>query len=253
MNAIIIAAGSGKRISKDVESTPKSLINVNGKSIINYQIEILRKLGIQDIIIITGKFNEKFDIKNVNYVHDTKHEQHDILGSLMEAKKFLKNDILIMYSDIIFESKILEQILNFNSDISVAIDLDWEKNYLNRSDHPKSEAENVLLDSNNNILQIKKNIENKNLKIGEFLGIMKFSNDGCEIFLKKYDDVLKKSNTSFHDAPSISKAYLTDMIQELIDCKIKVDPIFISGKWYEIDTLQDLKNAEKKLSNYSFK
>ena len=84
MNAIIIAAGSGKRISKDVESIPKSLINVNGKPIINYQIEILRKLGIQDIIIITGKFNDKFDIKNVKYVHDTKHEQHDILGSLME-------------------------------------------------------------------------------------------------------------------------------------------------------------------------
>ena len=40
MNAIIIAAGSGKRISKDVESIPKSLINVNGKPIINDQIEI---------------------------------------------------------------------------------------------------------------------------------------------------------------------------------------------------------------------
>ena len=251
MNAIIIAAGSGKRISKDVESIPKSLINVNGKPIINYQIEILRELGIQDIIVITGKFNDKFDIKNINYVHDTKHEQHDILGSLMEAKKFLKNDVLVLYSDIIFESKIIEQILNLNSDISLAIDLDWEKNYLNRSDHPKSEAENVLLDSNNNILQIKKNIQNKKSRIGEFLGIIKFSNHGCEIFLKKYDDALKKYDTSFHDASSISKAYLTDMIQELIDCKVQVDPIFISGKWCEIDTLQDLKNTEKKFSDYS--
>jgi len=251
MNAIIIAAGSGKRISKDVESIPKSLINVNGKPIINYQIEILRKLGIQDIIIITGNFNDKFDIKDVNYVHDAKHEQHDILGSLMEARKFLKNDVLVMYSDIIFESKIIEQILNLNSDISLAIDLDWEKNYVNRSDHPKSEAENVLLDSNNNILQIKKNIQNKKSRVGEFLGIMKFSNYGCELFLKKYDDALKKFNTSFHDATSISKAYLTDMIQELIDSKVDVVPIFISGRWCEIDTLQDLKNAEKKFSDYS--
>ena len=36
------------------------------------------------------------------------------------------------------------------------------------------------------------------------------------------------------------------MIQELIDCKVKVEPVFISGKWCEIDTLEDLKNAEKK-------
>ena len=251
MNAIIIAAGSGKRISKDVESTPKSLISVNDKPIISYQIEILKKLGIQDIIIITGKFSEKFNIKNVNYVHDTNHEKHDILGSLMEARKFLKNDVLVIYSDIIFDLKIMKQVLDSNYDISVAIDLDWEKNYVNRNNHPKSEAENVLLDSNDNILKIKKNIEDKNFRIGEFLGIMKFSNWGCEVFIKKYDDALKKYDSLFHNASSISKAYLTDMIQELIDSKVKVTPIFISGKWSEIDTLEDLKNAEKKFSDYS--
>ena len=246
MNAIIIAAGLGKRISKDVKSTPKSLINVNDKPIINYQIDILKKLGIKKIIVITGKFSEKFDIKNINYVHDVDHEKHDILGSLMEARKFLKNDVLVMYSDIIFDLKILKQILNSNSEISIAVDLDWEKNYVNRNDHPKSEAENVLLDSNNNILQIKKNIQDKKCRIGEFLGIMKFSNNGCKIFIKKYDDALKKYNNSFQNSNSILKAYLTDMIQELIDCKIKVVPVFISGKWCEIDTLEDLKNAEKK-------
>ena len=251
MNAIIIAAGSGKRISNDVKSMPKSLINVNDKPIINYQIEILKKLGIQDIIVITGKFSEKFNIKNVNYVHDLEHENHDILGSLMEARKFLKNEVLVLYSDIIFESKIIEQTLNSNSDISIAIDLDWEKNYVNRNDHPKSEAENVLLDSNNNILQIKKNIKNEKSTIGEFLGIIKFSNFGCEVFRKKYDEVIKKNNLPFHNANSISKAYLTDMIQELIDCKVKVVPVFISGKWCEIDTLEDLKNAEKKFLDYS--
>ena len=42
MNAIIIAAGLGKRISDDVKSIPKSMINVNGKPIINFQIEVLK-------------------------------------------------------------------------------------------------------------------------------------------------------------------------------------------------------------------
>ena len=245
MNAIIIAAGSGRRISEDVKLIPKSLINVNGKPIINYQIEILKQFGIRDITVITGKYSDKFDIKNINYVYDAKHEQHDILGSLMEARQFLKNDILVMYSDIIFDSKVIEEILNSNSDISLAVDLNWKNNYVDRSDHLESEAENVLLDSNNNILQIKKNIENQDYAVAEFLGIAKFSNHGCEVFIKTYDDAIKKYNNSFHEAMSISKAYLTDMIQELIDCKIRVTPVFISGKWCEIDTLQDLRNAEK--------
>jgi len=45
--------------------------------------------------------------------------------------------------------------------------------------------------------------------------------------------------------PSLEKAYLTDMIQELIDSKIKVTPIVVSGKWCEIDTMQDMQRAAK--------
>ena len=62
MKAIIIAAGSGQRISKYVKSIPKSLINVNGKAIIDYQIRALKHAGINEIIIVTGKFGEKFKI-----------------------------------------------------------------------------------------------------------------------------------------------------------------------------------------------
>ncbi len=249
MNAIIIAAGSGKRISDDVKSIPKSLINVNGKPIINYQIEVLKKLKIENIIVITGKYSEKFKIKNIQYVNDKDHEKHDILGSLMEAKDFLKDDVIVLYSDIIFEEKIIKQILESNDDISIAIDMDWRKHYKNRSEHPESEAENVLLDSEGNIIEIKKNIKNEEMEIGEFLGIMKVTNHGSQIFVKKYEDVSKKHEGNFHNAPSISKAYLTDMLQELIDSEINIDPVFVEGKWCEIDTMQDLKIAEELFKN----
>lgn len=245
MNAIIIAAGSGKRISNDVKSLPKSLITVNNKRIIDYQIEILKQFKIENIIIITGKFNEKFDLKNVQYIHDLEHENHDILGSLMEAKQFLNNDVLVIYSDIIFESKIIDQLLNSSGDISIAVDMNWKKHYKNRSEHPISEAENVLLDNEQRILQIKKNIKNTTMSVGEFLGIIKFSKNGSDIFVKHYNDALNRSNGKFHDSNSFSKAYLTDMIQELIDCNVSIEPVLIKGKWCEIDTFQDLKNAER--------
>ena len=249
MNAIIIAAGSGKRISDDVKSIPKSMINVNGKSIINFQIEVLKKSGIKKIFVITGKYHEKFNVNNVEYIHDKEHEKHDILGSLMEGKEFLKGDVVILYSDIIFEEKIIQQILESNEDISIAIDMDWRKHYKNRSEHPESEAENVLLDSEGNIIEIKKNIKNEEMEIGEFLGIMKVTNHGSEIFVKKYEDISEKHQGNFHNAPSISKAYLTDMLQELIDSKINIEPVFVEGKWCEIDTMQDLKIAEELFNN----
>ena len=245
MNAIIIAAGSGKRISDDVKNIPKSMVKVNGKPIIEYQLSVLKKAGINEVHIITGPHSEKFNIKNVKYVKDEKYEKHDILGSLMEAKKFLGKDTLVLYSDIIFELKIIEKIMNSKEDISIAVDMNWEKNYEGRSEHPKSEAENVELNNNVDIIRIRKNIENLNNNVGEFLGIIKFTNKGSELFIKKYEELIKNNNGLFHEASSILKAYVTDMIQELIDSKIKINPILISGKWCEIDTMQDLKNAEK--------
>jgi len=248
LNAIIIAAGSGKRISKDIESTPKSLININGKPIIDYQIEILRRLKIKNIFVITGKYSEKFKIKNVQYVHDKEHEKHDILGSLMEAKVFLKDDVIVLYSDVIFDFEILKQVVDSKESISIAVDMNWKKNYEGRTDHPEDEAENVLINKNGEIIKIKKNIKNDYLCVGEFLGIVRFSNNGARIFVKKYEEVFEKNKGRFHEASSILKSYLTDMLQELIDCEIKIKPILISGKWCEIDTMQDLKNAEKKFS-----
>ena len=245
MNAIIIAAGSGKRISNKVKNTPKSMVKVNGRPIIEHQLSVLNKAGINEIYVITGPHSEKFNIKNVKYVKDEQYEKHDIVGSLMEAKKNFEKDTLVLYSDIIFELKILEKIMNSKEDISIAVDMNWEKNYEGRSEHPKSEAENVELNNKLDIIKIKKNIENVNNNVGEFLGIIKFTNKGSELFIKKYQELVNSSNGLFHEAPSILKAYVTDMIQELIDSNIKIKPIFVSGKWCEIDTMQDLRNAEK--------
>ena len=244
MNAIIIAAGSGKRVSENVKNLPKSLIKVNGKSIIDYQIKSLKQTGIEEIIIITGPHSEKFQLKNVHYVKDHNHNMHDILGSLMEAKEFLKDEIVILYSDIIFEYKILKKILESKENISIGIDMNWRKMYEGRTLHPKIEAENVLLDKSMKIIKIKKNIE-INENVGEFIGIIKLSKKGSKIFVKKYDKLINSHVGNFHEAPNILKGYITDMIQELVDSKEDIEPVLITGKWCEIDTIQDLKKAEE--------
>jgi len=245
MRAIIIAAGSGKRISEAIKDLPKSLVNVNGRPIIDYQIAALKKIGISDTVIITGPHGDKFNLTDVRYVKDQNYDEHDILGSLMEAREFIKNDVLILYSDIIFDVDVIRQVLATSGDIVIAVDMNWERAYAGRTEHPKSEAENILLDSANAIIKIRKNINDGDDTVGEFLGIIRLSPTGSEIFVKKYDELINNHQGKFQQAPSVPKAYLTDMIQELIDSNIEVKPAFISSKWCEIDTMQDLKNAEK--------
>lgn len=249
MRVIIIAAGSATRLGKLTEKKPKGLLVINGKSIIQRQIDLFQKYNINDIFIITGPI-KKFDIPDVSYVEDVDFQSHDVLGSLMAAKNFFNGQIITSYSDILFEEKIFKQFLDFKGDIGIPIDMDWEKNYDDRNQHPKSEADNVLL-KNKIILKIKKNISscNSDEEIGEFLGPIIFSEKGSKIFVEKYKKLEKTHKGNFHDAKSLICAYLTDMLQELLDNGIHIEPIFINGKWCEIDTPEDLEKAKKLFFN----
>ena len=63
MKAIILAAGDGSRMGKLTQNNPKPLLDINGKSIIERQLSILKQNKILDVIIITGSHNEKFIFK----------------------------------------------------------------------------------------------------------------------------------------------------------------------------------------------
>ena len=74
---------------------------------------------------------------------------------------------------------------------------------------------------------------------------MKFSKKASKIFLDKYYELKASHKGKFHNSPSLEKALVSDMLQELINSEIKVEPILITGKWCEIDTPQDLERARR--------
>ncbi len=245
MKAIIIAAGSSSRLGNLTKDVPKGMIIINGKSIIERQLMIFKKFGITDITIITGPQSEKFNFKNVQYVSDDNYSEHDVLGSMMAARPIMNDELIFSYSDILFDESVFEKILHFQGDIGIGVDLDWEKAYDDRSEHPKEQADNVVI-QNNEIVKIKKNISQISLKqnLGEFIGLTKLSKNGCQIFIKKYLELQKSHIGKFQNASSFKKSYLTDILQELINNKEKISPIIINGDWCEIDTPQDLEKAK---------
>ena len=62
MKAIILAAGEGKRLMPYTSGIPKCMVNVGGRPLIEYQIDILKKSGINDIIIVKGHHGNKIKI-----------------------------------------------------------------------------------------------------------------------------------------------------------------------------------------------
>ena len=241
---LIIAAGLGSRLKEHTENLPKCMLDFGGKTLLQRQLDSYKKNGIKDINLIRGYKKEKINYKGIRYFENTDYKNNNILNSIFYAEDIISENIIISYSDILFDPSVVGRTLNSDHDISVVVDIDWRGYYVGRKDHPISEAENVIFNSNNEVEKIGKINTGKEEVHGEFIGMIKLSNRGTEIF-KEHFHRLKKIywNKPFQRAEIFQKAYLTDFIQELVDIGIKVHCVIIESGWKEIDTVEDYKKA----------
>lgn len=99
MRAIILAAGIGTRLRPLTLDIPKSLIEINGKPILERQIEYLREIGINEIIVLTGYLAEKFnyleDKYGVNLIHNNKYHVYNNIYSMYLVREKLQDSYVI--------------------------------------------------------------------------------------------------------------------------------------------------------------
>ena len=247
IRAIIIAAGLGSRLKPLTDGLPKCMLEIDDKSILQHQVDVLKSAGVEEISIIKGYCQEKVFVEGRGYKYfiNKDYENNNILESLFCAEEVIHNQVIILYSDIIFEKMVVERLLESQNEVSIVVDVDWENNYIGRNQHPVQEAEGVIFDENYNVQKIGKIIENVKDKIqGEFIGMIKLSGQGAKIFKDTYyNSRIKYKEKPFQRAQSIKVAYLTDLLQELVDNSIPVFCVTITNGWKEIDTPEDLKNA----------
>ncbi len=249
MRAIILAAGKGTRLKPLTESLPKCLaIRLDGKTLLQTHLEIFRKCGVSDIVVVRGYEGEKIQFPKVHYVWNPEYKTKNILGSLMAAADKQEGDVIVSYSDIWYEESVLKKLLRSDKDIVLGVDIDWKDYYEGRKDHPIEEAENVIFDSNNRVIKIGK-IGASGVEVhGEFIGMMKMTNHGCAIFKEHYRRAkLLYDGKPFVRAKQFRNAYLTDLLQDMADLGVPIHCEIIGSKWKEIDTVEDFRKAEEAL------
>ena len=251
LKAIILAAGKGARMKHMTESLPKCLaIQFGGRTLLQTQLETLRKCGIYDIVVVRGYQGDKINYPNIRYTWNHDYENNNILGSLMSAVQELEGDVLVSYSDIWYEESVVRKLMRSDKDIAIGVDIDWKDYYEGRKEHPIEEAENVIFDSDNRVIKIGKIGASVVEVHGEFIGMMKLTSRGAALIKENYRRAKALyEGKPFQRAKEFRNAYLTDLLQDMADLGIPIHCEIIGSKWKEIDTIEDFKNVVQWLSS----
>ncbi|WHY85453.1 NTP transferase domain-containing protein [Neobacillus novalis] len=99
MRAILLAAGMGTRLRPLTLTTPKSLTVVNGKPMLEKQVEYLQEIGVEEIIVVTGYLAEKFEYLKEKYgvtlIHNDKYEIYNNMYTMYLVREYLHDTYVI--------------------------------------------------------------------------------------------------------------------------------------------------------------
>ena len=231
MKVIILAAGQGTRLRPLTDHCPKCMVEVNGKSIIERQLDTMHSCGIEDkdITIIAGYRNdvlkEKFKDTEINFIVNEEYENTNMVCSLMCARSLMEaeDDILISYGDIIYNKEVLGKIL---------------------------QSETLMSDDNDYLTEIGQKTSDLNKVQSQYIGLMRFKGEGLKAVLDLSAEAKRRSEVGealWRTERTYAKMYMTDLLQGLIDEKHKLKAVHIQRGWFEIDDCDDLKVVESQL------
>lgn len=230
MKALILAAGLGTRLAPLTDNCPKSLVAVNGKPIIEKQIENLLLNDITDIIIVAGY---KADIlekaihskwSKVHIINNTVYENTNNMYSAFLSERFLNNtEFLMMNADVFFDPSVIFDLLHFPASNAIVTDIGsyYEESMKVKEVHGKLE-------------EISKTITREDA-LGSSIDVYKFSAEGSAVFFSKCRQYINEQK----ELKKWSEVAINEAMKEIefYACPLR-------GRWFEIDTKEDLVMAE---------
>ena len=245
MKAIILAAGQGTRLKKYTENLPKGMLSFMGKTIIERQIEMYHKCGIDKVIVVRGFAADKISYEGITYYTNEKYAETNMVESLMTARDEFDDDVIVSYSDILFEERLLREMMNRKNDFACAVDDAWKEYWQLRYGKVDFDTESLSIDLEDNITELGLEAPSLDQIDARYIGLLKFSKEG----LKYIVSVMEDAYANFENKPwqqsgkTVRKAYMTDLLNAIIESGKNVKAVRFEHGWIEFDTNEDYENA----------
>lgn len=231
MQAMIMAAGKGSRLGEITAGKPKAFAEIKGRKLIEYNLQLLKKYGVDEIYIVTGYCCEAFedltkDMEGIHLIYNPFYEMVNVLGSFYMGMEALKDDFIYLHADTLCEPSIFEKLVSIALDADAILPVDYK-----RCDE---EAMKVRT-REGSIVQITKEMPTDEAE-GEFIGMASFRKHVIPALKVKTKELLKEKKFS---------EYFESAVQKLVDeedYRIRAVPT-AGAFWAEIDFVEDYNKA----------
>ena len=239
MQAIILAAGMGRRLKQLTENNTKCMIKINGVTLIERMLRQIERHGISHVVIVVG-YKEQILVNHISslnigipvtYISNPIFDKTNNIYSLSLTKEYLcKEDTLLFESDIIFEDSVIEELLNDPRD-TLAI-VDKYENWMDGTCVKLNEDDTI----ESFVSKRKFRFEEKD-EYYKTVNIYKFSKEFSQRYYVPFLDAYSKAlgNNEYYE--QVLKV-ITMLDEPVIKAKRLTNQL-----WYEIDDIQDLDIA----------
>jgi choline kinase len=235
LKAIILSAGQGSRLLPLTQNQPKCLLEVNGRSILEWQLRALSENGVNDVTVVTGFCadavdsmlqSKDFGAQTVRTIYNPFYAVADNAGSCYVAREAMTGDFMVINGDTLFEPALARQALS-KRDMPVTVTIDRKSDY-------DSDDMKVCLDGDR-LTRIGKALP-LDMVDAESIGMLMFNDEGGVHFKAAIEYLLRSEN-------GLKSWYLRAI--DALALKKVVGTVSIEGlTWQEVDVIEDLKSAE---------
>ncbi len=239
MRAIILAAGQGTRLAPYTDDRPKCLVELAGMPLLGRQLAVLAAEGIADIVLVGGYRADQLAAWPHTLVVNQDFASTNMVHSLFCARDALdgSDDVLIAYSDIVYEARVLRALMAATDDVAVAVNTEWQALWQARMDDPLSDAESLVMTPNGRLLEIGQKASDYARIEGQYMGLIKVAAAQAPNLAQVYGAM---ANLPRYAGAAHGNMYLTDFLQRLCDLNWPVHGVKIAGGWLEVDSVEDL-------------
>ncbi len=248
---IVLAAGQGTRLRPITNDGPKCLVELAGRTLLDWQIAAARAVGISEIVVVTGHRADRLRDCGLTLVENPDYARTNMATSLLCARAFFADGFVMSYGDIAYAPRVLRRLLECRAPVAVVVDRAWRGYWERRFDNPLADAESLAIDRDGHLREIGQKVSSIDAIEAQYVGLAGFRADGIEALLRVHAAGLAEQRAGrppFGGTRSAAQLFVTDLLQAMIAAGTKVAAVVIDGGWVEIDSLSDLALAERLVS-----